>query len=524
MRIYYRVGYMIEKDMIDKNQLLREESLASTLLKKGFWLYFFSYILGPLGYLIRILISNSVSVEEVGVLYSIISFVSLLSAYNGLGLTESLKYFIPQYYLKKQYDYIKTSILWSLGVQILTSVVIVLFLYFGAEWFANHYFHSPDAGVILQYFCLYFFAINIFQVLGAIFLSFQDTFSHKFTEFIRTFGILCFVGLFFLFDNHTIVQYAWGWISGLFFAVGIALSIFFRKYRSIFSKWKITYDKSMLHRFWNYSLWTFLSMNVGVLLWFVDQQMVVVLLWPESAGYYANYQSLLNISAILIWPIFVLLLPLFTQIFAKKDWKKLSLLQNFLYSYFWIFALSLWVLLALLWPEIATVLYGKKFLMSWKLLVLGAGFLFLQFLLSVNFTILASMGKVKVKTLIAFGVVWVNVLVNVVLFPYIWVYWAVVSTIFGWFLLWILSLRLVYRNCPIVIEWKFVLKNIAYFIVFGLVIFFSKDKVFVLADSQRFINFGILFGIGIVWYSVFWLINLKKIKYLIEEVKRLRRK
>ncbi len=514
---------MTEKDMIDKKPFFKEESLASTLLKKGFWLYFFSYILGPLGYLIRILISNSVSVEEVGVLYSIISFVGLLSAYNGLGLTESLKYFIPQYYLKKQYDYIKTSVIWSLGVQIFTSVIIIVVLYFGAEWFATRYFHSPDAGVILQYFCLYFFSINIFQVLGAIFLSFQDTFNNKFVEFVRIASIFLFTWSFFLLGQQNIINYSWGWISGLFFAVGIALIIFFRKYRSIFSKWKITYDKSMLHKFWNYSLWTFLSMNVGVLLWFVDQQMVVVLLWPESAGYYANYQSLLNISWILIWPIFALLLPLFTEIFAKEDWKKLSLLQNFLYSYFWIFALSLWVLLALLWPEIATVLYGAKFLMSWKLLMLGAGFLFLQFLLSVNFTILASMGKVKVKTLIAFGVVWVNVLVNVVLFPYIWVYWAVVSTIFGWFLLWILSLRLVYRNCPIVIEWKFVSKNIVYFMVFGLVIFFSKDSIFVLYDSQRFINFGILFGIGVMWYSLLWLINLKKIKYLIEEVKKLKK-
>ena len=46
-------------------QLLKEESLASKLINKGFWLYFFSYLVGPIGYFTRVLISNSLSVEDV---------------------------------------------------------------------------------------------------------------------------------------------------------------------------------------------------------------------------------------------------------------------------------------------------------------------------------------------------------------------------------------------------------------------------------------------------------------------------
>ncbi len=509
--------------MTEERQFLQEESLASKLLKKGFWLYFFSYILGPLGYLIRIIISNSVSVQEVGILYSIISLVGLLSAYNGLGLTESLKYFIPQYYLKKQYNYIKTSVLWSLGVQICTSIIIITWLYFGAEWFAIHYFHSSDAKIILQYFCLYFFAVNIFQVLGAVFLAFQDTFNNKLVEFVRIMGIFLFTGGFFLLQQHTIITYAFGWIIGLFIAVLITWYIFFRKYWKIFSKGKVVYDKPMLRRFRKYSLWTFVSVNVGVLFGLVDQQMVIVLLWPESAGYYANYQSLLNISWILIGPIFVLLLPLFTEIFAKKDWKKLSLLQNFLYNYFGIFSLSLGVILMILWPEIASILYGKKFLISWKLLMLGWGFVFFQSLLTTNFIILSSMGKVRIKTLISFCVVWVNVGINFLLFPYIWVYGAVISTVVGRFLLWLFSLRLVYRKCPIHIEWRFVTKNILYFLVFGMILFFAKGKMFIQDDAMRMRNLGVLIAIWVVWYLFFGVLNMKKLLYLKEEVKKLKK-
>lgn len=514
---------MKENRISEHQRFFKEESLANTLLKKWFWLYFFSYILGPLGYLIRIIISHSVSVQEVWILYSIIGFISLLSAYNWLGLTESLKYFIPQYYLKKQYDYIKTSVIWSLGVQILTSIVIVLFLYFGADWLANYYFHSPDAVSILQYFCIYFFAINIFQVLWSVFLSFQDTFNNKFIEFVRIVGITLFTLLFFWIEQWTLINYSLAWIFGLFLWLLISLIIFFRKYWDVFREGKLVYDKSMLYTFWRYSLWTFLSMNAGILLGMIDQQMVIIILWPESAGYYTNYQSLLNIFLVIISPIFMLLLPLFTEIFAKKDWKKLQLLQNFLYSYFGLFTLSLASLLAVLGPEIAVILYGEKFLLSGKLLMLGAVFYILNSLLSINFTILASMGKVKIKTFIALGVAGINIVLNVILLHYVGIYGAVISTIIGWFLLWFFSFRIVYNNCRIDLEWKFVVKNILLFVILGLVIYTLKDRVFVLEDSERFHNFVWLVIVGIVYYLIIGSVNFGKLKFLREEVKRLRK-
>jgi hypothetical protein len=54
-------------DYNQKTDLLQDETLSQKLIKKGFWLYLFSYLVAPAGYLVRLLISNSpeVSVEEV---------------------------------------------------------------------------------------------------------------------------------------------------------------------------------------------------------------------------------------------------------------------------------------------------------------------------------------------------------------------------------------------------------------------------------------------------------------------------
>jgi len=102
------------------------------------------------------LISNSLSVEEVGVLYSIVSLIALLNTYNDLGLSEALLYFLPRYRIKKQFNYAKTAVLLGLSAQILTAILIGLLLWFGAPWLSEHYFHHESAVTILRYFCFYF--------------------------------------------------------------------------------------------------------------------------------------------------------------------------------------------------------------------------------------------------------------------------------------------------------------------------------------------------------------------------------
>ena len=73
-------------DYNQKTDLLQDETLSQKLIKKGFWLYLFSYLIAPAGYLVRLLISNSpeVSVADVGILYTIIGLVNFLNVYNDL--------------------------------------------------------------------------------------------------------------------------------------------------------------------------------------------------------------------------------------------------------------------------------------------------------------------------------------------------------------------------------------------------------------------------------------------------------
>ena len=86
--------------LADNNDLLVDQPLWQKLIKKWFWLYFFMFITAPVGYIIKAIVSNTLSVQDVGIYYSVLWFIILISNYHDLGLTEALKYFLPKYRIK----------------------------------------------------------------------------------------------------------------------------------------------------------------------------------------------------------------------------------------------------------------------------------------------------------------------------------------------------------------------------------------------------------------------------------------
>lgn len=80
-----------------------DENLKEKFVRKGFWIYLFSFVIGPMGYLTKMILSSELSVEQVGVFYGIISLITLAGTYNDLGLTEAMQFFLPKYAVKGEY-------------------------------------------------------------------------------------------------------------------------------------------------------------------------------------------------------------------------------------------------------------------------------------------------------------------------------------------------------------------------------------------------------------------------------------
>ena len=55
--------------------LNQNETLSEKFVKKGSWIFFFTFLVAPIGYFIRIILTGDLSVEEIGILYGIIGLL-----------------------------------------------------------------------------------------------------------------------------------------------------------------------------------------------------------------------------------------------------------------------------------------------------------------------------------------------------------------------------------------------------------------------------------------------------------------
>jgi len=503
-----------------KNKIFKDETLAEKFIKRWFWLYFFAFLIAPSGYVVRLLISNDLSVEDVGVIYSIIWLLAILANYNDLGFTESLKYFLPKFWINKKYDYFKSSIFIAVFLQSLTAVIIAIWLWYFSDRLAVNYFHSGKADIVLKIFSLWFIVLNLFRTIDTIFQTFQDTFAYKFVEFVRMRSIVIFCWVIFVNWWWSVVSYSLWWFFGTLVALIVAVVIFFKKYKDILFLGRIKLSRKLLKQLFSYSVWVVAGIQAWMLLWSIDQQMIIYFLWPTQAWYYTNYLSLLNIYSLFLWPLFWFLFPVTTELAEKGQKWKLSLMISSFVKYFGILGIYWWVFIALFGTVIVFILFWKKFLYSWELLFYSWWFIFLNILIAILFNTLAWLGKVKERVKILWLAAFFNFFLNLILIPNIWTVGAVISTIGGWILIFILSFKQVLKEgVKIKIDIKFFVKNFILIFVFIVFYFLFLKDIIKLVD-----RFESLIYLLIIWflYGVIILLwNLKEVKLFVREVRKI---
>jgi len=504
--------------------LFKEETLAKKLITKWSLVYIFSFLIAPTWYIIRVLLSNTLSVGEVWVFYSILWLITILSAYNDLWLTEALQYFLPKYWLEKKYDYYKTIWVITFFMQLLSGILIGWGLWLGSDWLSNNYFHTPETESIIKLFSIYFVAINFFQALWSVYTAFQDVLYEKIIEMVRMYSVVIFTIIFRLTQSLSLMSWSYARMAWLCIWLFLSVFLFLLKYAKTLQLGTFVWDKTLLKKQLWYAFWVFLGMNAWALLWQVDQQMIVVILGSEAAWYYTNYLSLFTLYSLFAFPLIGILFPIMTELITKNHTEKIQILLGILYKYFSVFGLMIGAFLATLWPIISWVLYGSKFIYSGTLLSYAAGFLIFNILLAINFSILAGMGKVRERVKILAIAVCVNIIGNILFMVVLW-WWligAIIATILWWLLMFILTGRIILNHYRFSFNRLFFIKNI---VVIGLLCIGLRyvSRIMDWSINTPWIMRVVYLGIMTLIYScIIALSNYKSVVTLRKEVKNLR--
>ena len=507
-------------------KLLNDEPLSKKLISKWFRAYIFVVFTAPLGYLIRLLASNTLSVSDIWIIYWVISLFSLLSCYNDLWLTESMCYFLPKYRLEWKVWQIKNMIWLSFFMQLISWIIIFCILFFNAEWLAIHHFHAVEATNVIKIMSFYFLWTNLLQVCSSIFVAFQDTFSSGLVWFSNIFSVLIFSVIFRISAGFNVSLFWLAWIIGVAVWILIWIIQILRKYNHLIKLPRDSIDKNLILTQFKYAFWVFLTANVSTLLWNVDQQLVVNKLWTESSWYFTNMLSLLNIFITVVSPLISLLFPITTEISTKKQKEKLKLLETTMYTHFVYLALIIWGIFLVFWQEISVLLYWEKFRFSWELLQILWPFLIFNCLSYLNFNLLAWLWKIKERFKILLISLIFNVTCNLLaLYVFNMDLHAVISILalsrivqFIWWVLYII------RQYPFKFDRKFFLKN--FLIVWILCLLLWKIKnistLFIINQNRRQLLF-ILAGICIIYIIIIALFNRWKLRFLRNELKNVRK-
>ena len=234
--------------------LLPDEPLKNKLLRNGFRLYFFSFIVAPTGYIIKVIASRELSVEDIGIFYSVLGIIGLLSNYSDLGLTESLQYFLPHYFIDKEYGKAKAMLKFVFKSQVVSSAILIVVLLLVAPWLADNYFRSPAALPLLQLFCIFFLVINIFQMIQSLFIATQKVKVSQGIEGVRMWSIVLFVALGRMLDAFTLNLFMSYRLAGLTTATVVA-AILMRKHFGRLWQHKSIPEKGLTRRRISYAFW-----------------------------------------------------------------------------------------------------------------------------------------------------------------------------------------------------------------------------------------------------------------------------
>lgn len=393
--------------------IIPDEPLQWKLVRNSVWLYFFTFLIAPAGYIIKLIVARELSVEDIGLFYSILWLIGIISTYNDLGLTEALQYYIPHYLIDKEYAKAKTVLVFTRLMQFLSGILISGILYLGSDWIALHYFKTDQASLLLKYFSIYFIIINLFQVIQSLFIATQKVKRSQGIDVIRmrTIVILTVVSAYWwLLTVYTFTQWR---LMGIIAAILCSRRWLKKNFLRLFRDYPIERNKQLIQKQRSYGLRILIGAGAGALLWQINQQIALYAFWARAAWYRTNYLSFYTIVGTITGPIISYLFPLLNELYKKGESDKIKLLYRILFSWtilFWIIGWIGWYFFA---EPVSVLLFGEQFRQSGILFQHYAPFVITIPLIGILFQDIASRGMVRQRVHILVAALIVNSIASI---------------------------------------------------------------------------------------------------------------
>jgi O-antigen/teichoic acid export membrane protein len=452
---------------MDKKQMFKGLMIVSLL----------TFLVAPFTFLIRIIFSRTLGVENYGLFYAMINFVLLVGILIDLGLGSSLTHYFSKFLHKEKYSLIKKSFIQVFSIQLILSLIIISLILLFRNLLSIYYFHTLKALMVIPIFALLFLFSIFYNLIVSFFMGVNGEKFYASMNPIRLFLVLIFSSISLLFfKGNFLIIFSIIWVASYLIISILYLFVAKINYPLIFksTKTKESYLKPLI----KYASMVILGTSAFFLLGRIDSVMLTFFKGVKAVGLYEVILPAASLILLFTTPLKSFLFPTISKLKHLKDTKHINFLLKAIYNLGLFLSLPITIIFFFFAYEILILVFGKDYsLAAIPLKILVIGFLFKSFTF-INFAILQGLGKVKkIAMIIYFGVI-LNIVLNTILIPKqffgvklfnLGIIGAALSTSVCFLIMLILSLVYIQKDYIVSYKnwWKIIILNII--LIFGMI-------------------------------------------------------
>lgn len=465
------------------------QSIQERVIKGSFIVLTLAFLGSIFAYLVRIILSHTLSIENYGLFYAVFGLFSIATTYVDLGFGYSVVYFFPKYIKLKDYSKAWNIFLFGQIISLTVSVILSIFLIIMAPFLANNYFKVAGSEILIYFFCGF---LVVFVTINGLLLIFSGLQKEKYYASItalRWFLTLIFLITFFLLGFANIIFYAMAWFLGHALTSILFFFLLFYKH-SFLTKNKLVWDSEVFKQMSALAFPSLLETFVVSAIILSDTFFLTLFKGIKEVGVYNIIYPLAFIPVIFITPINTLLLPLVSHLMEGEKQKIVNLMEKILIII--PFVGLYFALFIMMFPSsIVELIFGKKWLglveVQLTILSVGAIVILMNGILG---AIVSGIGKIREKLKAAVVISVISVSLDIILIWYYGILGAVITISLTSLILSLLYMRIIKKVVDFSIPYLFYLKLLIPAIFFFVVIRLTGVSI---SNWFEFIAFGLVY-------------------------------
>ncbi|MBR9693067.1 flippase [Candidatus Woesearchaeota archaeon] len=415
--------------------------MSSEYLRKGIrgtlFIGIFTILGSLFGFLTRLVLARNLTPAEFGLFYAVFALFMLLSTLADLGYGAALVKFIPEFLATRKRSQLYYTARYTLVVRLVTAIIISVVLAAITGWLAQHYFNDVLARPLLYLFIPVIILTVFFQFFVNVYFGFQDMFAAGLVTFLNKF--LFWLACLILFSLGATGVLVGGWALLLSIVVLVLLFTIpmLRKLKGFRTKKGPEHD--LLRRINRFAFPSILTAVSGFVIGQIDTLILTALVSLTLVGIYNGVLATVHVLSFLGGTLAAVLFPMVSELWAKKDKRRISEGFTMLYRLALFCILPFAATMALYADIILRTLFGEEFVIgALAMRILSLGLIFLTFA-QVNFSFLSGIGKPERITRIMIIAAVFNAVFNLALIPLFGIKGAAITTTLSYLLMFIIS-------------------------------------------------------------------------------------